>query len=391
MAGLKVRPGMDKPKLREAMTAPKDAASTLKKQYEEQQRDRQPGRKSPERYATDRAEGTAKGAAVFAADRMRKTVQHHRKQDRENVSEYEKRPANGAAAPRQADHDAAPYGKKPSSIPGNSVTQFPRPEGQQSSATRVAAPEKLQDAAHPMAPGAEERGRDLARAKHQTELKRRAEIERWETYQETPHYKAPGVKVSQGLLEERPRRFSGQKTSHSALDTQGSAPRKLLTEKQKPLAVSSQYLQQGVPGKPERTIGRAQSVLVGPTHRANIVSPGGTPWQRGKRLAQKKAQRELLKRGAEAGKKAASSGGRSLQIIVTSVGRAAGKVAGSLSATWIGLVLLVLFLLIIAIGGLTASPFGILFAGESAGPEAVPVSTAVAQVNQAFNAKLEEL
>lgn len=50
-----------------------------------------------------------------------------------------------------------------------------------------------------------------------------------------------------------------------------------------------------------------------------------------------------------------------------------------------------LFLLLIAIGGLTASPFGILFSGESAGSDAVPVSAAVTQVNLAFNASLEQL
>lgn len=115
------------------------------------------------------------------------------------------------------------------------------------------------------------------------------------------------------------------------------------------------------------------------------------PRQQAKRSFHKKAQRELLQKSAEASRKAATAGGRAIAEMAVSVGRAAASVAGSLSAAGIGLVLAVLFLLVIAIGGLTGSPFGILFAGESAGPDAVPVSAAVAQVNFAFNSKLEYL
>ena len=53
--------------------------------------------------------------------------------------------------------------------------------------------------------------------------------------------------------------------------------------------------------------------------------------------------------------------------------------------------LLIVILFLAAIGEIVASPFGILFAGESTGADAVPVSCAVAQVNYVFNERLEEL
>lgn len=62
-----------------------------------------------------------------------------------------------------------------------------------------------------------------------------------------------------------------------------------------------------------------------------------------------------------------------------------------MSTTVGGTVLLIAILFLAAIGGIAASPFGILFADESTGPDAVPVSCAVAQVSYAFNERLEEL
>ena len=56
-----------------------------------------------------------------------------------------------------------------------------------------------------------------------------------------------------------------------------------------------------------------------------------------------------------------------------------------------GAVLLVLLLIVILVAAVVASPFGILFSGENREPGVVPLSAAVAQVNYAYNERLEEL
>ncbi len=53
--------------------------------------------------------------------------------------------------------------------------------------------------------------------------------------------------------------------------------------------------------------------------------------------------------------------------------------------------MLILLLLLIMVGAIAASPFGILFSNENSTPDAVPISAAIAQVNYDFNAQLEAL
>ncbi|SMC62253.1 C40 family peptidase [Papillibacter cinnamivorans] len=65
-----------------------------------------------------------------------------------------------------------------------------------------------------------------------------------------------------------------------------------------------------------------------------------------------------------------------------------GLIAAIAAGGWVAVVAIVLICLI---GMIIASPFGIFFAGENTDPDAVPVSAAVAQVNYAFNEKLETI
>lgn len=98
--------------------------------------------------------------------------------------------------------------------------------------------------------------------------------------------------------------------------------------------------------------------------------------------------------------------GRSRQAVqfagkgVTALTQAAGRTlramalaAKDLLATLAGggSICAVLVMVLCVVGLLAASPFGILFAGESGSGNSVPVSAAVAQVNYDFNAQLEEL
>lgn len=113
--------------------------------------------------------------------------------------------------------------------------------------------------------------------------------------------------------------------------------------------------------------------------------------QRMRQAAQRKAHQKALRQTAENTGAAVRNTARWTGEAVAGVSKAAAAVANFMSTTVGGTVLLIVILFLAAIGGIAASPFGILFAGESTGRGAVPVSCAVAQVNYAFNEQLEEL
>ena len=78
---------------------------------------------------------------------------------------------------------------------------------------------------------------------------------------------------------------------------------------------------------------------------------------------------------------------RAIQAVV----KAAAAVAGAVSGMVGGAVVLVALIVIIIIAAVANSPFGLFFAEERNAPNTVSVSEAVAQVNMAYNARLEEL
>ena len=115
-----------------------------------------------------------------------------------------------------------------------------------------------------------------------------------------------------------------------------------------------------------------------------------------KQAAARKANavRQLTSRGAKS-RQAAHAASRGITAAAQAVGRtlramvaAAKDLLASLAAG--GSVCVLLVVVLCLVGLLAASPFGILFAGES-GTGAVPVSAAVAQVNYDLNARLESL
>ena len=106
------------------------------------------------------------------------------------------------------------------------------------------------------------------------------------------------------------------------------------------------------------------------------------------------AVHQLTSRGAKS-RQAANAASRGVTAVAQAVGRtlramaaAARNLLASLAAG--GSVCVLLVVVLCMIGLLAASPFGILFAGES-GAGAVSVSAAVAQVNYDLNARLESL
>ena len=78
---------------------------------------------------------------------------------------------------------------------------------------------------------------------------------------------------------------------------------------------------------------------------------------------------------------------RTIQAVV----KAAAAVVGAVSGMVGGTVVLVALIVIIIIAAVANSPFGLFFAEERNAPDTVSVSEAVAQVNMAYNARLEEL
>lgn len=78
---------------------------------------------------------------------------------------------------------------------------------------------------------------------------------------------------------------------------------------------------------------------------------------------------------------------RAIQAVV----KAAAAVLGTVSGMVGGAVVLVALIVIIIIAAVANSPFGLFFAEERNATDTVSVSEAVAQVNMAYNARLEEL
>ena len=76
---------------------------------------------------------------------------------------------------------------------------------------------------------------------------------------------------------------------------------------------------------------------------------------------------------------------------IQAVAKAAAAVVGAVSGMVGGAVVLVALIVIIIIAAVANSPFGLFFAEERNAPDTVSVSEAVAQVNMAYNARLEEL
>lgn len=103
-------------------------------------------------------------------------------------------------------------------------------------------------------------------------------------------------------------------------------------------------------------------------------------------VAQQTARlRQAAKQAGSAAKKAAAKAGNALRAIY-----AAAKSLIAAAAAG-GSVVLALLVLICVIGLLVASPFGILFANEPANSTSVALSTAIAQINEEYAGKLEEL
>ena len=141
--------------------------------------------------------------------------------------------------------------------------------------------------------------------------------------------------------------------------------------------------------KSRQTMTKATRTMhVRPTDHA---APNNAIITRRARAAQRKAQRAMLQDSVENGGNAAKKlSGTAVQAI-KAMGRGVASAVSSILSAGSGAVVLVLFLTVILVAAIVASPFGILFSNESREAGVVPISAAVAQVNYEFNERLETL
>lgn len=359
MRDLKIRPGMDSPKAKLKNPAPKDAESILKKHMDKRQQEKEPDSRDPVRYATDRVEKNMRRGAALAADgsrRMMKRYQAQKRQGKKSVS------GNRAAAETPevtggvaATESGLPY--TPSEYSDVPLSGAARSEvGQQPISMQDRRDSKSINAAP------QERGRQKAvqdaRAAYGRNLAEKRTAER----RMTAPQPAPGGTVT----------APGRKpVVQSAANPKGT-----LTPKRTRRSVKSApmqavgYIRQRVP---------------------RTASPTQTAARRAKAAAQRKAQRAMLQDSVKSGSKGAKKLGGAMVQAAQAIGRGVASAASSIMAAGGGAVLLVLLLIVILVAAVVASPFGILFSGENREPGVVPLSAAVAQVNYAYNERLEEL
>ena len=107
--------------------------------------------------------------------------------------------------------------------------------------------------------------------------------------------------------------------------------------------------------------------------------------------AQKTASQQQIHQTAAQAKKTAKTAVELFKQAAGMLRRAAAALISALAGLVGGSVVLVALVVIIIIAAVASSPFGLYFAAERNAPNTVSVAEAVAQVNIAYNTKLEEL
>ena len=347
MRDLKIKPGMDTPKAKSKNPAPKDADSLLKQHMDKRQREKEPESRDPVRYATDRVEKNMRRGAAGAADASRRMIKHYRgklRQGKENaIRTHSTTEPTDMGIGSGSGSINAPMGYDSSAQPAarnGAGNQTISPQNRGGPKSADAAPQ--------------ERGRQKAiqdaKAAYRRNLAEKRTAER--------HIVPPPS--DRGGTTAPP-----QKGNSGASVKGGPAPK------------SGQVMT-----KVTRTM------RVRPTNHA---TPNNAIITRRARAAQRKAQRAMLQDSVENGGNAAKKlSGTAVQAI-KAMGRGVASAVSSILSAGSGAVVLVLFLTVILVAAIVASPFGILFSNESRKAGVVPISAAVAQVNYEYNERLEEL
>ena len=345
MRDLKIRPGMDTPKAKLKNPAPKDADSLLKQHMDKRQREKEPESRDPVRYATDRVEKTMRRGAAGATDTSRRMIKRYQEQKRQGK--------NTASESRTASETLETM---------NRVTLAERnlPDTPQSHAARnkvgnqTISPQNRGGTKSANA-APQERGRQKA-ARDAKAAYRRNLAEKRTT--ETPF--TPPRSDRGGTMTTPQKGNSGVSAKGSPAPKSGQAMTKA-----------------------------TRTMRVRPTDHA--APNNAIITRRTRAAAQRKTQRKMLQESAQSGGRASKKLGSVAVQAVKEIGKGVASAVSSILSAGGGAVVLVLFLTVILVAAIVASPFGILFSNESREAGVVPISAAVAQINYDFNAELEAL
>ena len=346
MRDLKIKPSMDTPKAKLKNPAPKDADSILKKHMDKRQQEKEPESRDPVRYATDRVEKNMRRGAAEAADASRRMIKRYQEQKRQGK--------NSASESRTV-------AETPETMDSVTPTERGLSDTLQSHAARDEVGNRT---ISPQTRGGtksanaapQERGRQKviqdAKAAYRRNLAEKRITESPFTPPRSdrggmtppPRTSIPGTAAKNGSMPKR--RQSVFKTAHRAAHTPSNA---------------------------------------------ELAQPMQSLTQRAQAAAQRKAQRKMLQESAQSGGKASKKLGSAAVQAMKEIGKGVASAVSSILTAGGGAVVLVLFLTVILVAAIVASPFGILFSNESREAGVVPLSAAVAQVNYDFNERLEAL
>ena len=347
MRDLKIRPGMDTPKAKLKNPAPKDANSILKKHMDKRQREKEPESRDPVRYATDRVEKTMRRGAAGAADASRRMIKRYRgklRQSKENVV---------------GGHSAADMGIGAESGSTNAPMEYAFSPVQTAArnevGNRTISP---QNCGGPKSANAapQERGRQKAARDAKAAYRRNLAEKRTAESPFTP-----------------PRSDRGGMTPPPRTSIPGTAAKNGSMPKRRQSAFKAVRRTAHTPSN------------------AELAQPMQRLTQRAQAAAQRKAQRKMLQESAQSGRRASKRLGSAAVQAVKEIGKGVASAVSSILSAGGGAVVLVLFLTVILVAAIVASPFGILFSNESREAGVVPMSAVVAQINYDFNAELEAL
>jgi len=449
MADIKTK-GIEKPKVKTSGVVPKEAASIIKKKYQEQQECNAPGQKDPVRYATDKVESGGKRVARTAGDAIKqkakkefvKQRQQKRAQNRDTGPEQsqpqqsdpqpqpsEQVPFTESASPvpnevGQVTEQNIPVTTQPASPPDPSLdthmadahsqgdtvahsqyygrnlsaesTHFPTTDCANSDAKAQNGGGRQNSQSRQQAQGRQKAIKDAQKSKAQKD-----EQQKFST-RDQAHQIESSQQRSHGGAEPSAARLNGEKaslgtrsrlesTSQAAQCRTGRATSNAPAAKEggsrmlgKKSASKAAHAPKADGNRPKLGSVRQKRKLG--IENSRIVQRQVSPAQQAKALARRKARKEMVKKAGQRTKQAATKAGKATIRFAQAVGRVALAAVKGVLAVGGGVILLIVFLCLILVAAIAASPFGIFFAGGGS-QDGVPVS----QVNYAYNETLEEL
>ena len=352
MRDLKIKPGMDTPKAKLKNPTPKDAESLLKQHMNERQKEKEPERRDPVRYATDRVEKTMRRGAAGAADASRRMIKHYQEQKRQGRNSASE--SRTAAKTLETMDSVTPAERSLPDTPAAYSDVLQSHAARNEVGNQTVPPQnrggtKSADAAP------QERGRQKAIQDAKAAYRRNLAEKRTAERHVVPPPSNRGGKMT-----------TPQKGNSGVSAKGGPAPKsgQVMTKVTRTMRV-----------RPTDHAAPNNAII---THRARAA-------------AQRKAQRKMLQESAQSGGRASKKLGSVAVQAVKEIGKGVASAVSSILSAGGGAVVLVLFLTVILVAAIVASPFGILFSNESREAGVVPISAAVAQVNYEFNERLETL